>query len=322
MRPPIGRPIAFQTIPDWMSVDSDSGVVRCVPPASADGAFEATIHVTDDGSPPLQDQTVIKIVVNGDPWLRAQEELRESLFLTEVRHKDESGTDSWAFATCSPIDDHTLLCSAREVQELAKLRRQGFEVFVVNPASGFEATVRSLRVPKQFNAISGTPGDWIYFNLGLIEIEEKLPKSVPLATSEELSELEEGLPVGCFGFSHDGSKLTHFDKLTSELIPAKVYRLTGLRGFDESTRVLDFRSKIKENMYGSPILNDRGAIIAVYGEAVATDNPALRDIHYATVLNLPLLEAWLRDRNKESWPSPSPPKALSPNSPSPPEHAE
>ncbi|OHB69900.1 MAG: hypothetical protein A2V70_00275 [Planctomycetes bacterium RBG_13_63_9] len=296
---------------EWISVDPISGVVRCLPPAVADGRFEATAHVSDDGDPPLEDQAVIRIDVHGDPWSRVQHELRESLFLVQVMRSGRDGDVSWPFSTCSAVNDHTLLTSAREVLQLVELQDRGYQISVVNPVTGFKTAVRSLRVSKEFNDLSDRPGDWIFVNPGLIEAEEALPKAMPLATPEELRNLKEGLPVACFGFSHDGSKITSFNIFQPELVPGKVYLMSSLPGLKENGQVLELKGRIMENMYGSPILNQRGAIVAVYGEAAPRKSVGVKDLHYATVLDLPLLQSWLHGRDEGNWVKPRLPRATS-----------
>ena len=61
----------------------------------ADGRFEATVRVSDDGQPSLEDKTVVGLVVHGDPWIRVQEELRAALFIVQV----EKDGFSWPHAT-------------------------------------------------------------------------------------------------------------------------------------------------------------------------------------------------------------------------------
>ena len=163
--------------PEWISIDPASGLIRCTPPKSVDGRFEVTIHVCDNGDPPLEDQTKFGVIVHGDPWLHVKHELQESLYMVHLQLSGPSGDITWPFATCSAIGGRTLLTSAREVLLLAGFRDRGYRVLAINPATGFKTEIRSLRVSREFAAVADAPSDWIFVNLGLLETEHELPKS-------------------------------------------------------------------------------------------------------------------------------------------------
>jgi hypothetical protein len=290
--------------PAWISIDSTSGVVRGTPPKSVDGRFEVTIRVCDNGDPPLESQAKFGVVVHGDPWLHVKDELRESLYLIHLQLSGPSGDYAWPFATCSAIGGRTLLTSAREVLQLASFRDRGYRVLAVNPATGLKAEIRSLRVTREFAAVADAPNDWIFVNLGLVETEQELPKSVPLATPEELASLEDGLPVACIGYPHDGSKMTRFDSFELQAAVGEVYLMSSLTCQDKLVRLVELKGKIPDNVFGSPVLNQRGAIVAVYGESAAGDAASVPDLHYAPVLDLESLQAWLRGIDNGQWVTP------------------
>ncbi|NUQ64442.1 MAG: hypothetical protein HUU20_18405, partial [Pirellulales bacterium] len=202
-----GRPASRPTLradgaPDWVKIDADSGTIHCTPPATANGTFELKISAIDKDQPSLVTQAVVKLQVSGDPWTRVQEELGEAVFLVLVEAGNEETARTWPFATCSAIGDSTLLTTARETAQLAVWRGQGFRIWVSRSTDGPRIEVKDLRVHRQFVPLADKPGDWVYANLGLLVTEEKLPRAARLASTDELRELEEGLPLACFGFSH------------------------------------------------------------------------------------------------------------------------
>jgi hypothetical protein len=298
-RPPNRPTFRLSDGPDWIRVEPTSGVVRCAAPETADGRFEATIQVSDDGEPPLEDETVVGLVVRGDPWARVEKEFREALFLVEV----ELGKYSWPYATCCAIGDHTLLTSADVGIDLADLHRRGYRIWAVGPATNFRTAVRTFCVPLAIAELS-EPGDWFHANLGVLATEEALPKRVQLASPDELRDLEEGLPVACFGFPHDGAKITRFDTFEPRLTPTEVYLTGGSPRLSGDFQLLELKGKIPENVYGSPILNRRGKVIAVYGKAAPDEGVAVKDLHYAAVLNTRLLQSWLDGTDIGAWITP------------------
>ena len=300
--------------PAWISIDPTSGVVRCSPPKSVDGRFEVTIRVCDNGDPPLEDQATFAVVVHGDPWLHVQQELEESLYLVHLQLSGPGGDVTWPFATCSAIGGRTLLTSAREVLLLAGFRDRGYRVLAINPSTGLKTDIRSFRVSREFAAVADAPNDWIFVNLGLLETEHELPKSAPLATAEELASLEEGLPVACIGYPHDGSKITRFDSFEPQAALGKVYLMSSLTCQNKVARLVELKGKIPDNVFGSPILNQRGAIVAVYGESAAREDAAsVRDLHYAPVLDLGSLQSWLRGIDNGEWVTPPMTETISPS---------
>jgi hypothetical protein len=301
------NPREFQLMegPVWISIDPTSGAVRCTPPKSVDGRFEVTIRVCDNGALPLEDQATFGVVVHGDPWLHVQHELQESLYMVHLQLSGPGGDVTWPFATCSAIGGRTLLTSAREVLLLAGFRAQGYRVFAINPSTGLKTDIRSLRVRREFAAVADAPSDWIFVNLGLLETERELPKIAPLATAEELASLEEGLPVACIGYPHDGSKITRFDSFEPQVAVGKVYLMSSLTCQNKVARLVELKGKIPDNVFGSPILNQRGAIVAVYGEsATREDTVSVRDLHYAPVLDLGSLQSWLHGIDNGEWVTP------------------
>jgi hypothetical protein len=65
-------------------------------------------------------------------------------------------------------------------------------------------------------------------------------------------------------------------------------------------------------MYGSPLVNQRGALIAVYGEDVPAENVAVKDLHYMTTIDYSLVQSWLRDKDASRWIPPKSSLAKSP----------
>ena len=121
------------------------------------------------------------------------------------------------------------------------------------------------------------------------------------------------MPVACIGYPHDGSKITRFDSFEPQAALGKVYLISSLTCQDKVARLVELKGKIPENVFGSPILNQRGAIVAVYGESAARDMASVRDLHYAPVLDLESLQSWLRGIDNGEWVTPPITETISPS---------
>jgi hypothetical protein len=234
-------------------------------------------------------------------------QLGEAVFLLQV----ENSGQSWPFATCVAIQSDTLLTTAREAAQLATWREEkGFKIWVTRPATGFKEEVQEIRINGVFASLADKPDRWIYFNMGLLVIQGKLPKAAPLASPEELAKLEEGFPVACFGFTHEGEKISRFDRFEPRLTQGKVYVISAPADLPVRSALLHVKAEIPKNAYGSPVVNAQGKVLGIYGEAAvpptgketAAGGTGLKNLHYVTVVNPEMLNLWLRDRDAKMWP--------------------
>ena len=182
-------------------------------------------------------------------------QLGEATFLLQAVKADRS----WPFATCVAISGDTLLTTAREAEQLAAMRdEKGFTIWVTQPASGFKEQVQEIRINGVYASLADKPTDWIYYDLGLLSVRGKLPKAARLASAEQLAGVDEGAPVACFGFTHDGEKITRFDKFEPNLARGKVYLVTAAAELPGRPRLLHVTADIPKNAYGSPVVDAEG----------------------------------------------------------------
>jgi hypothetical protein len=216
----------------------------------------------------------------------------------------------WPFATCCALSDNTVLTTAREAYRLAAWRKgpgPGYKIWVTNPATGLKLAVKDIRVHGLFATLAAKPGDWIYCNLALLTVDGRLPKTAELASDEELSRLKEGHSVFCYGFTHEGDAITPEDKLEPVLTPGKVFIITAQRSLPGQPSVLHVRGDIPKFVYGSPVADENGKIVALYGEAASQPGgdakasaPPLK-LHYATVVNPDVVDLWLKKADGKIW---------------------
>jgi hypothetical protein len=248
-----------------------------------------------------------------DPFQAAAARLGDAVFLVQV----ERSGQFWPFATCCAVGENTLLTTAREATQLATWRRQqtekggqgGFRAWVTNQQLGFKEEVDDIRVHGVYATLADKPGEWVYFDLALLTVTEKLPNTVPLAAAEDLVKLKDGLPLACLGYTHDGNKVTEFTKLKPELSAGAIFVITGSQKLSGHPRVLHLRAKVSPNACGSPVLNAAGKLVALYGDAAVVPTGevdqatavALKDLHYAPVVSAELIDTWLKDHNEKLW---------------------
>ncbi|NUQ65625.1 MAG: hypothetical protein HUU20_24410, partial [Pirellulales bacterium] len=101
-------------------------------------------------------------------------------------------------------------------------------------------------------------------------------------------------------FSHDGGKITRFRTIEPRLYRGEVYLVSGPLAADSPLRLLEIKAEIPENVYGSPIVDSQGRVVAVYGEAAPPEAVPVKNLHYAAVLDSELLRSWLA-QNESGW---------------------
>jgi hypothetical protein len=140
----------------------------------------------------------------------------------------------------------------------------------------------------------------------LLTVAEDLPNVISLASPEEIAKLEEGQSVYCYGFTHQGKKITKFSTFPLQHIEATIFIITSHTNLPAHPRLLHIQENIFKNAFGSAIVNDQGKLVAVYGsEAMHPDpDPNALKIHYAPALNPELIKLGLDHQYSKIWVSP------------------
>ena len=216
----------------------------------------------------------------------------------------------WPFATCSAVGPHTVLTSAREAYRLAVWRQApapSYRFWAVNPATGAKWEVEDIRLHRLFIGLGDKSGEWIYSNLAMLTVRGDLPKMIEVATDDELAGLKEGRPVFSFGFTHDGDPITSEDRLEPKLTRGKIFLITAERNLPGQPSVLHVKAEMPKFSFGSPVVDGGGKLVAIYGEAApipggeGKSEPALFQLHYATVVNPNWIDLWLKKADDSVW---------------------
>ena len=215
------------------------------------------------------------------------EAIQKTVYLIQV----QKGPAFYPFATCCAVGDNTVLTTAREAMQLARWRenpKDRFRFWVTNKAQRVHREVLDIRVHAVFATLADKPGDWIYYDLALLTVEGKLPHVARVSSAAE-ARLEDGLHLTCCGFIHSGDKISRSDKLEPALTEGKVFLITHKSDLPADPRLLHVKAKFGNldppNAFGTPIFDNRGQVVAIYGEKSSPPKSAEGqvdlNIHYA-----------------------------------------
>ena len=76
--------------------------------------------------------------------------------------------------------------------------------------------------------------------------------------------------------------------------------------------LLQIDAKISPNAYGSPVFDEQGSLIGIYGASVvpqgqdiAAADAAMKDIHFVTIVDRATILRWTENRDEKTWVLPS-----------------
>jgi hypothetical protein len=294
--------------PNGTRIDSEAGEVTSASSADQRGlADKASVAVTDAGPEPGGAQTnAMETPEPDDPWNAVTQRLAPAVCL--VLAEEPGIRTAFPYGTACAIRSDALLTSAALALELDKRRRSGWKIWAEWPARGERLAVREIRVHQGFVGADDTPcEESIYWDLAILLVDGELKSVAVLAGPGEVRELEPGCEPACLGIPHDGEPLTRFDVPAVELTRGKLFQQSTLATPQDADRtaapvLLHLKAPVPHNMYGGPILNQAGSVVAVYAEKAQlpdTEADQRLQIHYAPVVTLG--RAWLMGQGLEHW---------------------
>ncbi len=271
-------------------------------PVPAAKAAEPAVTEPPVAEPPAKDR---------DAELRAK--LDGAVFMIEVEKGAGASRSSWPFATCVAVGDKVLLTTAHEAAQLAEWRQQKTfdKIWVTRRSAGVKEEVEDIRVAADYAAAPETTDDWIYVNLGLLTVRNKLPAVASLASPEELAKLKLGTSVACFGFSPAAKVITEEDAYKPLLTRGQVLRIDVSNLPGQPWR-LHVQAELPPNLNGSPVVNSEGKLVGLYAAKEASPGgaagaAALKDMHLITLINPTAIDQALRDPSGKAWVQPAVP---------------
>jgi hypothetical protein len=277
-----------------LAIPKEAGNADKEPPQSKPATTDATPQKTSPApksTPSLTEQLL--------------SQLREALYLVEV----EKAGRFWPYATCVAIGDDSLLTSGREALQLAAWREnEGYKIWAVNFATGTRKEIREIRFHGIFTTIADKPNDWIYVNLALLAVDGKMPKVAPLASDNESESLKEDVPVVCLGFTHDGKKTSATRSFDPQVYRGQIFMITAANDVPAQPRLLHVEAQIPQNFYGSPVVNEHGQVVGIYGSPAmpvgqngSATNGGVKDIHLASLALPQIIRLWTEKHDEKMW---------------------
>ena len=246
-------------------------------PAGKKAGGEGTVIETKKLSPASPPETVLQ-KLSGTVYLVERENTRRF----------------WPYATCVAVGRRVLLTSAREACQLIVWRQDGSKIWAVDPVNNSRREIRDVFVSGLFIAgleASAEPGkapDWVYNDLALLTVDEDLPKTAALASRQDVANIQDGTPLTFVGIPHSGDKVTDRDKFEPAEFSGRVFSIP-------KTTSLRITATIPANLYGSPITNESGKIVGIYGGSASelcgkgSLDAGVKDLQVVSLLDNPEL---------------------------------
>jgi hypothetical protein len=282
--------------------------VSPAPPAAPEGLPKATRPppkaAAEDEPVPANPGAAAVPKTIADPWSEARRRGLASFRLIVV--EDPKSHVSWPFSGAVIVGPKTLLTTASMGLELAKFINRGWHVVAMRPGQQERIAVTGLRVHAAFEQES--KDQQLYFDMALLSTAEPAGEPVVLPTAAELAEMETGLPLICLAVDHAGDPLDRFQQLEPRAYQGKVFAVTGLPPQPSGPKLLLVRGSFTDKACGSPILNQRGHLIALYCEPAPSSAPEVADLHthYAKVVDPQLIQLGEQGTDTRIWVPPQP----------------
>ncbi|MDY0170458.1 MAG: hypothetical protein RBS80_28210 [Thermoguttaceae bacterium] len=257
---------------------------------------------------------------DGPPsWSTVLGQVREAVFLVLV--EDPTGQASWPVANACAIRNDTLLTSGTAASALVSLQEMkldnvdlgGREWTVwAQSATGLRCKVTTIHVHQGYeqlpdDAVKAPPDPRMYFDLGLLTVEETLPATLTLVDRSE-----EGLPVAAVGIPYRSEQVSPFHSYSIRFVEGQVTMFTHLDPrIAESPALLRVTAPIPlpatngmgPYQIGCPIIDRSGHLVGIYSSSGLTPEMQRANMHY--VVETRLVGLWLAGKGLGSWVEPA-----------------
>jgi pSer/pThr/pTyr-binding forkhead associated (FHA) protein len=262
------------------------------PPVEPDKPSDTSVQTTESPDEKESKPTV-------GPPKPAQDALQAFAAYRLIVAEDPQSHDKHPGPGAIVVADRTLLTTATLAVELAKMADKDYALKAVNPADGTSVAIRDLRVHPLFQ--KRDPAEQLFFDAALLYTDGRLTNVAELATADELEQLVLARPLTCIAADHGRVPL----ELVEELAPAAhqgiILETNFLQGQPRARgvpRVLTVYGRFENWYFGSPIINSRGHVVAMYCEPTAEDGA---DTHFATVIDPELIKGGLNQPDSSFW---------------------
>jgi V8-like Glu-specific endopeptidase len=188
-------------------------------------------------------------------WIADQNKGAIYLLIYRTRAGFEQG-----FCTGFAVDNTQLLTNAHCVMQIKELTAEGAVFFVaLNEGMGVRHRIVGWSAHPGYNPTSPSPTA----DIGVINVEGGLQRSVTLAEMSHINSLRSGSQVFVFGFPGD---LSNVSSPVATITSGVVGRLTSFDGqaaTPAKQHLLQYSAFTSKGTSGSPVFNKHGRVVAV-----------------------------------------------------------
>jgi len=277
--------------------DADSQTSTVLP-----GKDEATSGATAVRTPPSG-----KDPEPSEPWKMVEQRNRRAVFA--VAAEEPNGVGMWPMGTACAVRADMLVTTASVATQLETLRRDGWRIWALGSESNSAKEIATIQVHIGFVKSAEKPEHQAFFDLALITLSGRVAEVCQIASDEEIDALDARQPFGCLAISlpvDDPSDppepIGRFDVLVPELTKGKIQGLLQLSRDPSAPRMLLLPASMPTHIWGSPVLNASGNIVAVCTEAAQKTETGPVRLNYAPLLKG--VSDWLKGKGQELWVAP------------------
>ncbi len=289
-RPKAKEAVVVETTPSKKSIPKVEEPTNPPPPAQQPAPKPV---------PPVEKSPPVVPPPPQDPWQVAQASLSESLFLVVVE-EPKSGA-MWALANAVAINNTRLLTTGVIGIELAKFQKQGHNLYLIRKSLTERVPIASILVFA--GAQNENPNEQIFFDLAMLVAAQPLSgKPATLATTAELSALENGLPLASVAIDFGEDPLDRFQRLEPQLLVNKVFAITRLKEEPGAPQLALLKGKFTNKPIGCPVINEQGHVIGLVVDSSKPDaNGAQVQVFYMPIVAPDLINVGATGQPNQVW---------------------
>ena len=287
-------PLRFKNIeelPANASINPITGLFTWnVSPELMGKQYSIPIEVFKENSPELKSLTIIKIICKSSAQQNDEVSISDGIFYTHV-YKDDPN-QLYPLGMAVAIGKNFLLTNAGNAIELAKIRREGWQV-VIAPSSGdlpnSQFPVTDILAHNNFRISRERFGDNAYentfFDLGIIEIEKNLEVIAETLQPNDLTFLDDsGHSVQIFQSNVDEilSNLEVSQMLLNDSVSIKRIQVQPENTNTQKYAVIEFGSFTPKYLDGA-LLFAKNKLLGIYSFTSSNDEKTSASRHFASV---------------------------------------
>jgi hypothetical protein len=204
------------------------------------------------------------------------------------------------------VREDLLVTTASVATQLETLRRESWKIWRLGSEANSASEISDIKVHIGYVKSAEKPEHQAFFDMALLTLRDKVPEVCEIASGYELDALDAREPFGCLalslpaGDSKDPPEpIGRFDVLAPELVKGRIQGLLQLSRDPGAPRMLLLPALMPSHIWGSPVLNSRGKLVAVCTEAAQKTDTGQVRLNYAALVAS--VADWLKGEGQELW---------------------